>query len=310
MAYFSTLSPWQVNRYLAREKWSRRTVSFVYVGSWPSDTTRMPRSSPSGNCTSVDHVSSSISKRRYANSVITAWTPKMIISISNVQMSSGWMPSFTRNLSNTGELSSLVKLFSPCDFRTRSLPWAWRTYFPMTLWAKHTRKTIPGNDSRAVNLLVKYVASLEQFPGERSQEESPHLKASFTAAQVLVRCHQGVDNSSGLGRRIVASRLQEPEALVQRYVAETLHGPSYHVLVKTSRYLFDKFIDSSYCTVSLIRALTSFCLFRILYILAISSSQIASIFPKKLGAIWLNNCSIFSLTSIHSVPWLNNIFRQ
>ena len=201
----------------------------------------MPRNSPSRNHTNVTF-HCIISKWRYAVSIITAWTPKMIISISNVQMSSGWMPSFTRNLSKTGELSSIVKLFSLWDFRTRSLSWAWRTYFPMTLrktFANLPRKRLRAwNDSSAANLLVKYVASLEEFPGERSQEESPHLKASFTAAHVLVGCHQGIDNSSGFGRRIVASRLQEPEALVQRYVAETFHSPAYHVLVKTSRYLF------------------------------------------------------------------------
>lgn len=100
----------------------------------------------------------SIWKWSYADSIITAWTPKMIISISNVHMSSGWMPSFTRNLSNTGELSSVVKLFSPWDFRTRSLPWAWRTYFPMTLSKTHSQKRFP----KTIQARSTYLSSTSQ----------------------------------------------------------------------------------------------------------------------------------------------------
>lgn len=39
-----------------------------------------------------------------------------------------------------------------------------------------------------INLLIEHVTSFEELLSEWSQEKSPHLKASFTAAHVLVSC--------------------------------------------------------------------------------------------------------------------------
>lgn len=94
----------------------------------------------------------------------------MIISISIVQISSGWIPSFTSNFSKTGE-RSVIEFSSLWDFRIRSLHWAWRTYFPMTLKEDGiTRKFL-----REVQILGK------KFPGSTHLSSTSQASKSFLA---------------------------------------------------------------------------------------------------------------------------------
>lgn len=207
-------SLWKKSYRSTERIWFHRKLSFESEDSLPSDITKMPLNSPSENHTNVQRkkIWSKYSCVQHYRS-LTACIPKMIISISIVQISSGWIPSFKSNFSKTGE-RSVIELSSLWDFRIRSLHWAWRTYFPMTLKEKTeseevVRENLNLRKEDGSYLLIEHVTSLEKLSGERCQEESPNLKSSFTAAHILVGRRQRVYKFRCFGRWIVTYRLQK-----------------------------------------------------------------------------------------------------
>lgn len=90
----------------------------------------------------------------------------MIMSISNVQMSSGWTPSFRRTFSSTGELSPVLPPFSSRGDRLRRLLWVWRTYFPMTL-SKYSKDKKLGDQFALLNDMLASWGTMWDILGHR-----------------------------------------------------------------------------------------------------------------------------------------------